>query len=100
MQTLYTFRITSSVVKALSLDDVKVRETIAPGLVDGFKPMRRGARIVATLDELDALATELRAETFEGFSPSLLTSICHQRMKLKQFIAERRAGKDLPDVHA
>jgi len=100
MLTLYTFRITSAVITALALDDKAVRERIAPGLVDGYKLMRRGARIVATLDELDALATELRAETFEGFSPSLLTSIRHQRMKLKQFVAEHRAGKDIPDVHA
>lgn len=98
MQTLYAFRITTAVVKALALDDKAVRERIAPGLVDGFKPLRRGARITATLDDLDALANEMSVHDFEGFSPAVITVVHHQRRKLKQFVAETRAGKDLPDA--
>lgn len=98
MQTLYTIRITSSVIAALALGDKRTRELIAPGLVDGFKPLRRGAKIVATLDDLEALSKEMTVEAFEGFSPSAMASIRHQRKKLVQFIAEQRAGKDLPDV--
>lgn len=98
MQTLYTIRITSSVITALALNDKKARELIAPGLVDGFKPLRRGAKITATLDDLAALAKEMTVEPFEGFSPSLVVSVRHQRQKLLQFIAEQRAGKDLTDV--
>lgn len=90
----YTIKVSEAVCCAMQLDDPNMLKEL--GLPDdSYKPLKNGCKITGTLDELDRLAYHMTRESGWDYSPQMIYACNQAAKKLKMFIAEKRAGKDL-----
>lgn len=93
--TLYTIKLSSAVVQAMQLDDRGMRKEFELDK-EGYKPLKRGAKITGTLDQLAKLAYHMTRDGGWDAPPATIYACNQAAKKLSKFIEEKRAGKDLP----
>ncbi len=89
----HTIDLSNAIVCAMQLDDSGMRKEL--GLGDtAIKRLRRGYKL--TVDVIERLAKHMTREAGWDLNPATIHT-CNKRAKeLQVFVAEQRAGKDLP----